>query len=251
VRIAVIADIHANRAALEAVLEGIARARADRVVCLGDLVGYHAEPAECIELVRASAAWVVAGNHDRDVVSGREPAPGTNPAARAIQQWTRSRLAPEMLSYLAGLPKIVVDPAGVVGVHGCYLNNEHVFGYVTSTMLPDNLLAITRRSDEWPRVALCAHTHQPMCAWLEAEGCVESPSRGAVEWPAAARAVLVNPGSVGQPRDGDPRASFAVVDVPRRRVEFHRCAYDIERTARLLSEAGFPPAMSERLREGR
>lgn len=247
--VALLADVHANARALEAVLEEAAAARADRVVCLGDVVGYGPRPSECVRRLAAAASWVVAGNHDRDVVDG-ESLPGTNGSARLAQRWTRDRLDPADRAWLAALPNRVVDGAGFVGVHGCYLNEEHVSGYVTGSILEANLRAVAVRG-EWPRIALCGHTHVPMCGWLTAGGCEESGDRPAARWPANARAVLVNPGSVGQPRDGDPRASWALLELEARRVEFRRTAYDVEKTALEILEAGLPAANAERLREGR
>lgn len=249
-RLAVIADVHANAPALDAVLAAVAAEKADRVVCLGDLVGYHADPERVVAHVRGSCDVVVAGNHDRDVTAGA-PVPGTGGLAQAVQEWTRARLAPEDVSYLAGLPSHVIDASGFVAAHGAYLSDVFVNGYVTSTMLEKNLLALSRR-DGWPRVALCGHTHVPMCGWLGADGStVEAPFRDEATWPASAKSVLVNPGSVGQPRDGDPRAAFAIVDLARRTATVRRVAYDVERTVARLAAEGLPAVLGERLREGR
>ncbi len=249
-RLALIADVHANLPALEAVLEALSGLRFDRLLCLGDLVGYNAQPSECVARVRAAAHDTVAGNHDVDVTLAR-PAAGTNAAARVAQEWTRARLAPDDLAWLAALPRIVTLPGRAVAVHGCYLNDTHVSGYVTGTMLEANLLAVESKP-AWPRVAFCGHTHVPMCGWLEAGGAVEARLDGqTVRWPENARAVLVNPGAVGQPRDGDPRAAFALIDLEARALELRRAAYDVERAARAVVDAGLPVELAERLREGR
>lgn len=248
-RIAVFSDVHGNLPALEAVLEEIERLAPDRILCLGDLVGYGAEPAACIRTVRAAADVVILGNHDRDTLSA-QAAPGTHSLARLTQAWTREQLTPEDLFYLESLPHRVLEPCGLVAVHGCYLNDVHVTGYVTSTMLPDNLEAVAAR-EGWPRVALCGHTHTPLCGWLLGSDCLEPKIRGRLTWPARARAVLVNPGAVGQPRDGDPRAAFALLDLARRSVEIHRVPYDVDRAVAALRHAGLPASLGERLREGR
>ncbi len=248
-RVAVIADVHANLLALEAVLAAAARLEVRRLVCLGDLVGYNAEPSECVERIRRAADLVVAGNHDRDVVSS-EAHPGTSSQARLVHEWTRRRMAVEDLGFLRALPGLACDEeAGVVAVHGCYMNPVHTYGYVTGSMLEANLCAVEALG--LAKLALCGHTHLPMIGWLLADRCDERAATGTVRWPAAARAVLVNPGSVGQPRDGDPRASFAVVDAEARAAEFHRAEYDVARAARAVAEAGLPRALSERLLEGR
>jgi predicted phosphodiesterase len=248
-RLALLADVHANLEALEAVLDAVARAEVDRVVCLGDLVGYNAHPVECIGRVRAAATVVVAGNHDRDTVA-EEPALGTSPDAREAQRWTRRCLGPDEISYLRGLPNRHVEPGAFVAVHGCYLNDKHVSGYVTSTMLERNLEAVAARAD-WPKLALCGHTHAPLAGWLEGDRLVETRLSEPAAWPAEARVVLVNPGSVGQPRDGDPRASYGVVDLEARRVVVERVDYDVDKAARAVVSAGLPEVFARRLLEGR
>ncbi len=248
-RVAVIADVHANLPALEAVLEAAAAAGVERVVCLGDIVGYNAEPAACIERLQRAAQVVVAGNHDVDTAHQTHGA-GTSAPARRVQDWTRQQLPAEAMTFLAALPTLVVDSAGFVAVHGCFLNSVYYSGYVTGTMLATNLAAVAARS-EWPKLALCGHTHIPMCGWLTADGCVEPRFDGLVRWARDAQAVLVNPGSVGQPRDGDPRAAFAVVDLVGQTAEVRRVRYDVDRATRAIREAGLPEQLAERLREGR
>lgn len=248
-RLAVIADVHANLPALEAVLEDVARSAGGApLLCLGDLVGYNAEPLACLRALQAAGALVVAGNHDVDVLREGSGA-GTNAEARLAQDWTRAQLGAEERRYLAGLPNLLLR-AEWVAVHGCYLNTLHYSGYVTSTMLPDNLAAVAARRD-WPRLALCGHTHLAMCGWLTEDGCGEAPPSGIQRWPAEARAVLVNPGAVGQPRDGDPRAAWALLDLEAREVALRRVPYDLERTARAIHAAGLPEGLAQRLREGR
>lgn len=246
-RIAVIADIHANLAALDAVLARIAELAADAVVCLGDLVGYNAEPTPCIDRVRQACAVVVAGNHDRDCLHA--PQPGTNKLARHAIEWTRDQLDGPHRAYLAALPPLVRTD-DYVAAHGSYLSDIYVSGYVTSTMLEKNLIAIAAR-DGWPAVAMCGHTHVPMFGRWDGVAVHESGLREPETWPRSARAVILNPGSVGQPRDGDPRASFAVVDFETRAVHIERVDYDVERTCAANARAGLPPELSQRLREGR
>jgi diadenosine tetraphosphatase ApaH/serine/threonine PP2A family protein phosphatase len=248
-RVAVIADVHANAPALEAVLEAASHSGIDALVCLGDIIGYNAEPAACVEAVRQAADVVVAGNHDVDTVRS-EAGAGTNSEARCVLEWTRRQLGPPELDYLSCLPAIVVVPGAFVAVHGCYLNGIHYSGYVTSTMLATNLRAIAAHGD-WPRLALCGHTHVPMCGWLDGDDCAEPTFEGTLRWPADAAAVLLNPGSVGQPRDGDPRAAFAVLDLEAGSVELRRVPYDVERAVQAIRHAGLPDSLTERLRSGR
>ena len=255
-RIALIADVHANLGALEAVLRDIERHTPDRVVCLGDSVGYNAEPQECIALLSTNVAETAAGNHDRDVTEGM-PIDGTHSTARAAQDWTRERLDPAAFEWLSALPNRVVRENTYIAVHGCYLNDTHVNGYVTDTMLEANLLAIAG-SGEWPKVAFCGHTHRPRASWLIGKEVIDTPFARApaladvpIEWPENARAVLINPGSVGQPRDRDPRACYAIVDFGASSVRFHRVEYDFEATISAITRAGLPSSLGERLREGR
>jgi diadenosine tetraphosphatase ApaH/serine/threonine PP2A family protein phosphatase len=250
VRLALIADLHANLAALEAVSTRLRDEAPDRVVCLGDLVGYNAEPHETLSLLLDTTPHVVAGNHDRDTTKVSASA-GTHAAARQAQTWTTQRLGERELALLADLPSILVEPGEFVAVHGCYLNDTHVSGYVTSTMLEANLLRVAAHAT-WPALAFCGHTHASMCGFLHRGATTEAPRGTAlVEWPRDADAVIVNPGAVGQPRDGDPRAAYAIVDTTLRVVRFERVPYDVERTIAKILAAGLPSELAERLREGR
>lgn len=248
-RVAVLADVHANLPALDAVLGRVDQLGADRLVVLGDLVGYNAEPVAVIDRIRERADAVVVGNHEVDVVKDRASA-NTRSAARAAQRWTREQLDDEHRAYLAALPAHLVDDSGLLLAHGCYLNNHYYSGYVTPTMYGENLAAIAGRS-AGQVVALCGHTHIPFCVWTEGDGYHEAPVAEPVRWPARSAAVLANPGSVGQPRDGDTRACFALVDTQARRIEWHRVGYDVGAACRAILAAGLDPSLAERLREGR
>jgi predicted phosphodiesterase len=250
VRLVLVADLHANLPALEAVTARVRDEAPDRVVCLGDLVGYNAEPRETLSLLLDTTSHVVAGNHDRDTTKAAA-SPGTHAAARRAQSWTTEHLSEQELGLLARLPSILVEPGEYVAVHGCYLNDTHVSGYVTSTMLEANLTRVAHHPG-WPALAFCGHTHAPMCGFLHRGATTEAP-RGAtlVDFPRDADAVIVNPGAVGQPRDGDPRAAYAVVDTTACTVRFERVPYDVERAIEKIEAAGLPPELGERLREGR
>lgn len=250
-RLGLFADVHANAGALDAVLGRFARERVDRLVCLGDLVGYNAEPRRVIERLRESGAVLVAGNHDRDALRDL-PMQGTSNAAAVAMRWTAEALGPTEREFLAGLPNRYVEPGLFVAIHGSFLNDVHTYGYVTSTMLKQNLDVVSNRPD-LPQLAFCGHTHVPMFGALDSDGACNEVRELAtrISYEGDARAVLVNPGSVGQPRDGDPRAACAVVDTAALTVAFHRVEYDVGRAAEAVVRAGLPADLARRLKEGR
>jgi diadenosine tetraphosphatase ApaH/serine/threonine PP2A family protein phosphatase len=248
-RVAVIADIHANIRALEAVSVAIGSSGIDRLICLGDIVGYNAEPRECVDWVRDRCDTTVVGNHDVEVAAD-ESSELTHSRARRAQQWTIEQLDATHTGYLGSLPRLVCDPSGLLAAHGCYLNDIYYQGYVTPTMIATNLEAIAERGEPI-LAALCGHTHVPFAAWLHKGATHHADTAETITWPESASAVLLNPGSVGQPRDRDPRASFAVVDTAARSVEIRRVEYDVEGAARANRRAGLPEALAARLLEGR
>ncbi|HET9953204.1 MAG TPA: metallophosphoesterase family protein [Polyangiaceae bacterium] len=248
-KLAVMGDIHSNYAALRATLTAIEADAVDVILCLGDLVGYNAEPKECLALIRARVPWVVRGNHDEDVC-GDDVLLGTGRAARVVQRWTRQLLDASELAQLENLPNYILQRDKFIAVHGCFLNDKHTYGYVTESMLGENLERIAARTD-WPKLAFCAHTHVPLLGWLDGDHVVRADLESRVVYPPQARATLLNPGSVGQPRDGDTRASYALVDIAARSVQIRRVSYDIEQTIRKNQQVGLAAEFSERLREGR
>ncbi|HVK73085.1 MAG TPA: metallophosphoesterase family protein [Kofleriaceae bacterium] len=240
--IAVIADVHANLPALRAVLGEVRRHRVDGLLCLGDVVGYHAEPDECVGLLAEAGCAGVLGNHDLGALTGDDRHAGS--VARAIQRWTGERLSAAARAFLASWPARLYRPWGQA-VHGCYTHPAATIGYVTATTAAANLAAFAASAGLIPgAVGWFGHTHTPAIHGVAAEvaGEVELPASGCT---------LINPGSVGQPRDGDPRASFALWDPDRRTVRIVRVAYDIDATVRALTAAGLPAELGQRLRDGR
>ena len=247
-RYLILSDLHANRQALEAVLQEAAGLY-DQAVCLGDLVGYGGDPNAVVDWVRANCALVVRGNHDK-ASSGldQEELEWFNPVARQAALWTYAALTPENAAYVAGLPKgpLVVD--GFQLVHGSpYDEDEYVLN-------PDE--AGQAFSYLEARVAFFGHTHvQGGFIWNQSR--VEVIPRTS---PRTDRQVmeidpdcayLVNPGSVGQPRDGDPRAAYVTFDPDARMVTFWRTAYDIAGAQERIREVGLPPILADRLSVGR
>lgn len=243
-RYGILGDIHSNPSALDAVVEAIRREGVDRFVSVGDLVGYGAEPNGVVERVRELDPLVVAGNHDRAAVGSLEP-DDFNPFAKAAIFWTRSVLRESNRSYLSSLPLTVEDPEITVA-HGT-VDRPELFQYVDAP--PDALPSLDRMRTA---VAFIGHSHVPV-AFLVRRGdpgglwCDIRPTE--IDLRGVDRA-LVNVGSVGQPRDRDPRAAYAVYDSEARRVWIRRVAYDTEREADRILRAGLPRYLAERLRVG-
>jgi diadenosine tetraphosphatase ApaH/serine/threonine PP2A family protein phosphatase len=239
VRIAVLSDIHANLPALDAVLA--AAAPVDAVWHLGDVVGYGPAPDEVVDRLRDVGAVGVRGNHDAAACGGTE-IEWFNPEARTAMEWTRRAISPRTRAWLDALPESRVEGDWTL-VHGS--PRDPIWEYITSVPVARaNLGALTTR------LGLHGHTHMPI-AFGDDDGRVEvmTPADGssiALE----ERRLLLNPGSVGQPRDGDPRASYAVIDTEAGRCSWHRVAYDIEAVQADMETAGLPERLIARLSYG-
>jgi diadenosine tetraphosphatase ApaH/serine/threonine PP2A family protein phosphatase len=238
-RIAVVSDIHSNLVALEAVIA--AAGRVDAWWHLGDVVGYGPEPDRVVARLRGLGAAGSRGNHDAAAVGGPE-IDWFNPDARRAMEWTRAAIAPITRTWLADLPPTLVI-GDVTLVHGS--PRDPIWEYVTSIPVARANLAVLST-----RIGLHGHTHLPM-AWLEEDGSLEvvSPSDGSV-LDLRGRRALVNPGSVGQPRDGDPRAAYLVLDTDADTVTWRRVEYDIATVQAAMREAGLPANLSARLGAG-
>jgi len=223
-RVGLISDIHGNLPALDAVLEALdSRLETEepaRIVCAGDVVGYNPWPGACIDRLRERSIPTVAGNHDRAVVSGTGFR--FNDMASAGIEYARDRLEPAQLEWLEGLPTERQCFDGKLKlVHGHPADPDR---YTYPHDFSPRLL-----EDE--RVLVLGHTHIQH---------VERYTEGTV----------VNPGSVGQPRDGDPQAAYAVADLETGSVETHRVSYDVERAQGAIREAGLPERLATRLARG-
>ena len=224
---AVLSDVHANMEALEAVLE---RLRGLDMVCLGDFVDYGAEPNEVIDRLKEAGARSIVGNHDAAALTGDTSL--FNPKAAMSSIWTRGKLTKESRKYLQALPeemRVRVEDVEIYFTHGS--PDDHLWEYVDPRTHSDLFPYFLDRVKA--RLIGLGHTHIPY-AWRGAEG------------------VVFNPGSVGQPRDGDPRASYAVVSVDGSEinVEVRRVEYDVEKAASRIREAGLPAAHADRLATG-
>ena len=241
-RIAIISDIHANREALEAVLSGIDESGADKLVCLGDIVGYGADTAWCVDEIAGRAsrgALVVKGNHD-DAIAVR--APTMNAVAAAAIEWTRGRLDTMQTRYLADLPLTErVGPALFVHANAWAPQD---WGYVTNAREAERSMDRTEAT-----LTFCGHTHVPALYHGPAgrPAVHHSPATDVVTPLSPSMRWLAVSGSVGQPRDGRSAAAFAILDLDQRRLTFRRVAYDVEKAARKIRAARLPESLAERL----
>jgi diadenosine tetraphosphatase ApaH/serine/threonine PP2A family protein phosphatase len=237
----VIADIHSNLAALEACLEEIDGAEIDQVWCLGDVVGYGPDPDACTEIVRERCAVCLAGNHDLAVLGELEIESFSESAARAVT-WTRENAGEKTIEFLGGL-----EPVG--GREGFALYHasprDPIWEYVLSGEQADACLAVQAEP-----VSLVGHSHVALF-FTRHDG-----ARGNVRGAQAADGTvldldagrwLINPGSVGQPRDGDPRAAWLALDTEASTACYHRVNYDVERTAASIAAADLPKPLADRL----
>ncbi|HXJ12635.1 MAG TPA: metallophosphoesterase family protein [Candidatus Limnocylindrales bacterium] len=246
-RLLVLTDIHANLSALEASLSAV-EGSWQRLVCLGDVVGYGPDPNEVTSRIRELGAVTIRGNHDK-AVAELMPTDDFNPVAKAAVNWTRSQLSNENLGWLAGLPQGPLESEGVVLVHGAFQDeDEYVF---TPSQALEGLL------DSTSQVTFFGHTHhQGGFSYEDPELEVlalhprSNESHCALRLEDAKR-YLLNPGSIGQPRDTDPRAGFAIADLENRTVEFWRVPYDIGAVQKRMREAKLPEPLVLRLQVGR
>jgi diadenosine tetraphosphatase ApaH/serine/threonine PP2A family protein phosphatase len=233
----VIGDIHSNYDALSAVVQSLQREKVDRVLCVGDIVGYAAEPAPCIDLVHDLNCVFVAGNHDYAAV-GKFPADYFHHDARAAIMWTIKNLTQGYLDFLRNMP-LIEELDDITIVHGS-LNRPEFFDYIRTG-------ADAQMSFDLLKTSMCffGHTHIPMGIYLE-NGTVHV-DRGTVYYLKNAEKALINVGSVGQSRDWDARACFAIYDSEEKVVQIKRVKYDINSAAEKIYQAGLPASNALRL----
>ena len=239
-RYAILSDIHGNLEALDAVLADAA-SRADAVLCLGDVVGYGADPVACIERVAERAELVIAGNHEHGV-AGLLDLDWFNDRARAAAEWTRRRLDRDHLSWLATRP-LVGDVDDATLVHASPARPSE-WDYLVSA--DDGYEAFAAFAT---RVCFVGHSHRAGAWSVGSSGRTWEPGATEIELEHGRRYVI-NVGSVGQPRDRDPRAAYAVWDVDGRRVTIARVAYDVAAARGKILAAGLPKFLAERLTIG-
>jgi predicted phosphodiesterase len=244
----ILSDIHSNLEALEKSL-ALAEGKYDQVLCLGDLVGYGPDPNAVVSLIQSLARTIVRGNHDK-ACCGLSDAEDFNFLARAATEWTRTQLTQENYEFLRNLPTGPIRVDGVELVHGSpFDEDEYIF---------DSLGAVQAFQSADAPVVFFGHSHHQGGFVLTADKRLQPISLPTIkdDEPATfpfrddAR-FLLNPGSIGQPRDGDPRAAFAILDLDHQRVDFYRTAYDVAKTQEKMRAAGLPEPLIARLEIGR
>jgi diadenosine tetraphosphatase ApaH/serine/threonine PP2A family protein phosphatase len=234
--IRVISDVHGNTEALSAVLEDGAGIGADTTVCLGDVVGYGAEPSRCIELVRSTCDLVVCGNHDAGA-AGLVPLAHFNAAGAAAIRWTSELLTPAEREWLSSLPmQAELDP----GFHLCHSDPVDPGGW-RYMMQPAQVIEACRARPGM--TCLVGHTHMA-CSWTDKGGFTETPTGSLESWD------MLNCGSAGQPRDRNPEAAYLLLDTDAGSWTHVRVAYDIDGAAGKIRDAGLPEVLWQRLYRG-
>jgi len=246
-RYLVLTDIHANLEALETCLADATDRGYDETLVLGDLVGYGADPNAVITRVQAlKPLAIVRGNHDK-VACGLEQAEGFNAVAKSAARWTLDVLIPEYRDWLAALPEGPIAVDEIVEIcHGSPFDED---AYIFDELDAVRALKVSTRM-----LCLFGHTHYPVTFELSAESFDSVGSTSAAETQVQLRdgcKYLINPGSVGQPRDGDPRAAYAIVDTAERRVELFRARYRVDDAQAKIVDAGLPDVLAQRLAVGR
>lgn len=252
---AIVSDIHSNVEALTSVLKDIESMGADRIVCLGDVIGYGPQPLECVDLARETFEFTILGNHEEAVLYG---AVGFNPKAKAAIDWTREQFhldtededrRNDRWQFLGDMP-ISVEPAddgGVAFVHGSPRDPTREYVFPTDVLNPEKIFGIFEHVE---RVAFNGHTHAP--GVMTESGLFKLPQDEENEYIVDEEKVIINVGSVGQPRDGNNKSSYALFDDSENKVIFRRVEYDIETTIRLMDKIDrLPDYLAHRLKEGR
>jgi len=240
-RIALISDIHGNLPAFEAACDAIEESGAEQIWCLGDLVGYGAQPSECVELARDRCDVCLAGNHDL-VVTGEIDIADFSSTAATAANWTRENISAEALEFLKSL-----DPADPSREPGLYHASprDPIWEYVLSTWQAHECMAAMG-----PRVGAIGHSHVALFFHQDGGEATGATAPGGTEMDLSSGKWLINPGAVGQPRDGDPRAAWLLLDTDTWMATWQRTDYDIDRAASAIERAGLPAVLSERLYSG-
>ncbi len=242
-RYAVISDVHANLEALSAVISRIAGLKTDKILCLGDMVGYNTNPNEVIDILKSEKALCIKGNHDA-VACGLEEPDDFNPLARRAALWTREQLLKESNDFLRNLPG-ELKVGNLFIFHGSiHDTNRYLFD---KEDIKENFQLMEKLTGA-PQIGFFGHTHvRTACSYYRGVVSLELSEELQLS---DSKMYLINPGSVGQPRDYDPRASFLVYDTMEKKVTFYRTGYDIAACQDKIIRAGLPPQLATRLEMG-
>ncbi|MFQ5956663.1 MAG: metallophosphoesterase family protein [Candidatus Brocadiales bacterium] len=238
---AVLGDVHSNFEALDTVLKDIEKEGPDKILSVGDIVGYAAEPGRCLAAVRQVSETIVAGNHDYAAVEKMD-IDYFNPHAKEAALWTREHLSQEDKDFLSGLPLVLeMEKEGITLVHGTLYKPEQ-FYYLQTYHDAELSLKFLHT-----RICFIGHSHVPVAILKTAGMCAETKEEVSLT---KAKQAIINVGSVGQPRDRDPRACYVLYDTERELIRFRRLEYDIEGASKKIIEAGLPEFEAERLKVG-
>jgi predicted phosphodiesterase len=239
-RYAIVSDIHSNWEAFEAVLQECNRPKVEIILCAGDIVGYGASPKECLNAVRSLKMVTVAGNHDWAVCGRLDPTYFTDDG-KAAAMWTRKRVSVEDIQYLASL-QLSLQNAECAIVHAS-LNMPERFTYLTDVGRASSTFSLMQ-----PNVCFIGHTHTPRI-FVEQNGKIFQSDILEMEIDVKSK-YIVNVGSVGQPRDGNPMASYCIYDSKQHTLAIHRVNYDIKGAQQKIIAAGLPEKLAIRLAVG-
>ena len=243
-RLAIISDIHANLEAFEETLKHIASQGADEIICLGDIVGYNANPAECIALCRENQIFCLMGNHDA-AVCGKISLSDFNETAATAIKWTRNQLSREDFLFLNALPRFHQENGRFILMHGSLIDPDRYLFFQQDAEKDFEKMAM-----EYPNISLgfFGHTHQRRIFTYYLDTVTSGvPDHFTLE---PGRLYLINPGSIGQPRDNTPMASYMIFDEDQRHVDFYHVVYDVKKAANKVVKAGLPKSLAERLFRG-
>ena len=241
-KIALISDLHSNEEALRAVLKDISQKKADKIVCLGDIIGYGASPRQCVELVKKHADITICGNHDMAAL-GLTNKDYFNPNAKHAVEWTQNQLNDTDVEFLKNLP-LVAEWEDLIFVHA-NLSDPSSWGYILDEFDADATFSVMGQHN----VCFIGHSHVPV---VFEEGEIVKYLGNYEQYPTLpGRKYIVNVGSVGQPRDGNPDAAYVLYDTHHSLIELRRVSYDIKNAQSRIVKAGLPEFLAERIAFGR
>ncbi|MDD4894301.1 MAG: metallophosphoesterase family protein [Candidatus Omnitrophica bacterium] len=241
-RYGIFSDVHSNLEALDAVIEAYKKEKIDKYLCVGDIVGYAANPAECIKKIEMLAKVTVAGNHDWASVN-LFSSDYFNPLAKKAISWTKRNLSQEDIHFLEGLP-LIYKNEDLAMVHGT-LDAPGDFNYMTDSYIASGTFELLEAG-----ICFVGHTHVPEVFIKYKDGGISCGRAGEINIEENNK-YIINVGSVGQPRDGNPEAAYCVYDTKEKSVQIKRINYDIESARKKIMDSGLPGFEGERLLEGR